>query len=266
MQLVPLKEYPFDSRPMICAHRGDTSGGAIENSINAVDAALATGAEMIEVDVQMTSDGILICHHDAKLAETDQKPIFERTYADLLASCSSSDIMPSFEEVLRHVSGKAYLNIEMKDYSGFHPSRFVHPLVSIVRDYKMHDRSLYSSFRFDHIRALPWDSLSVIIRPTSAILEYFNALSISPVITPKPIELMLPSEILRLAHATSFACTLAEITDEVRGDIKKHNIFLSIYTISTKAGFDHALIDGAKAVVTDIPKELFIYREQMLNT
>jgi len=260
MALLPLKEYPFESKPMICAHRGDTSRGAIENSISAVDAALATGAEMIEIDVQMTSDGVLICHHDDMLAKGDQVPIWQRTYQDLLSQ-SNADALPRFEEVLRHAAGKAYLNIEMKDYSGYHPSRFVHPLVAMVRQYGMHDRSLYSSFRFDYVHALPWDSLSVIIRPTSDVMAYFNARSISPVITPKPVEEMLPSEILQFAHATSYACMLSEITDQFRADMRKHNIFLSIYTITSVEGFDQAIREGAKAVVTDVPGMLVAYRD-----
>ena len=261
MRLTPLKEYPFEIKPMICAHRGDTSQGAIENSISAVEAALATGAEMIEIDVQMTSDGILICHHDDLLAKGDDKPIWQRTYSDLLAQ-TNADALPIFEEVLRHVAGKVYLNIEMKDYSGFHPSRFVHPLVALVRKYGMHEYSLYSSFRFDFIHALPWDSLSVIIRPTSEIATYFNERSISPVITPKPMEEMLPSEIMHLAHATSFACMLSEINAAAHADIKKHNIFLSIYTITTTEDFKRAIHEGAKAVVTDIPRELVAYRTE----
>jgi len=265
MPLVPLKEYPFESKPMICSHRGDTSGGAVENSISAVDAALATGAEMIEIDVQMTSDGVLVCHHDAVLAAKDDKPIWQRTYEDLLSQ-SNADALPKFEEVLRHVAGKAYLNIELKDYSGFHPSCFVHSLVALVREYGMHEYSLYSSFRFDFVRALPWDCPSVIIRPTSQIVEYFNDRSISPVITPKPIEEMLPSEIMKFAHATSFACMLSEINVESRFDIKKHNIFLSIYTIKTTEGFQQAIGEGAKAIVTDIPRELVEYRAETFNT
>src|ERR1043165_9224375 len=100
MPLIPLKDYPFQQQPMICAHRGDTSEGAIENSISAVDAAFAHGADMIEIDVQMTSDGVLVCHHDDILQVGDEKPIWQRTYSDLLVQ-SNEDTLPRFEEVLR---------------------------------------------------------------------------------------------------------------------------------------------------------------------
>src|SRR5436309_10036251 len=105
MSLVPLKEYPFDKKPMICAHRGDTSHGAMENSIAAIDAALASGAEMIEIDVQMTADGEFICHHDEFLRSTDSEPVWKRTYAEILRK-STPDVMPKLEEVLRHTAGK----------------------------------------------------------------------------------------------------------------------------------------------------------------
>src|SRR5437016_1970730 len=104
MVLVPLREYPFDKKPMICAHRGDTSHGAIENRIDAVDTAIASGAEMIEIDVQITSDGVLICHHDDTLEKSDSLPIWKRTYSDLLAR-SNTDALPLFEDILRHTAG-----------------------------------------------------------------------------------------------------------------------------------------------------------------
>jgi len=261
MPLVPLREYPFDEKPMICAHRGDTSHGAIENSISAIDTAIESGAEMIEVDVQMTTDGVFICHHDEFLFPYDKKPIWKSVYADLLAQ-SNVDALPKFEEILRHASGKVYLNIEMKDYSGFHPSRFVHPLVTLVKKFGMHEYSLYSSFRIDFIQALPWDSLSVVIRPTSNIIEYFNSRSLSPVLMQNPIENLLPSEIMRFAHATSFACMLEEINEKSHKDIKDNKIFLSVYTITTSEAFDEALRKGAKAVVTDIPGKLVALRSR----
>jgi len=260
MTLVPLKEYPFDQKPMICAHRGDTSHGAIENSIQAIDTAIASGAEMIEIDVQMTSDGVLICHHDESI-EKDPVPICERTYFEIQKK-SNSDSVPKFEDILRHAAGKAYLNIEMKDYSGFHPSRFVHPLVALVKKFGMHEYSLYSSFRFDYIQALAWDAVSVIIRPTTSMINYFNARSLSPVLLPKPVEVMLPTEILQYAHGTTYACMLSELTAESREDIQKNNVFLSVYTARTIEDFQLARAAGAKAIVTDIPEELLAYRGQ----
>ena len=264
MPLVPLKDYPFDRKPMICAHRGDTSHGAVENSITAIDAAMTSGAEMIEIDVQMTLDGIFICHHDDTIEEKDRLPIWKRSYADLLSE-SNSDALPLFEDILRHTAGKIYLNIEMKDYSGFHPSRFVHPLVAMVKEYGMHEYSLYSSFRFDFVQALPWDSLSVIIRPTKKIADHFNQFAISPVLISEDLDRMTPSQMMKFAHATSYACTFSELKREFIADIERNKIFLSVYTARTAAEFKEALYAGARAVVSDIPRELVSYRDEIFQ-
>src|SRR5947209_7292712 len=197
---------------MICAHRGDTSGGFIENSLAAIDAALESGADMIEVDVQMSADEVLVCHHDATLAFADTKPIWLKNYQEIVRE-SNSEVVPTLEDVLRHTAGKIYLNLEMKDYSGFHPSRFVHPLVAMVKEHRMHEYSLYSSFRIDYIQALAWGTHSGIIRPTRKIIDHFNEYALSPLII-DDIETMTPSQILQFSHATTYACSFSELRKE----------------------------------------------------
>ncbi|MDK1493842.1 glycerophosphodiester phosphodiesterase family protein [Sinorhizobium sp. 7-81] len=53
-------------QPLIIAHR---AGGALatENTVGALKAAAAAGADAIETDVRRTSDGALVCMHDADL-------------------------------------------------------------------------------------------------------------------------------------------------------------------------------------------------------
>ncbi len=56
-------------RPLTLAHRG-ASVAAPENTLAAVRAAAAQGADMVEVDVRRTSDGALVLVHDATLTRT----------------------------------------------------------------------------------------------------------------------------------------------------------------------------------------------------
>lgn len=243
---------------MICAHRGDTTRGAQENSLDSVRAALTSGAEMIETDVQMTSDGILLCHHDEKLV--NGKRIWEVSYDELRREYDGNEI-PTFESLLEVTAGAVYLNIEMKEYSAREPKSFIEPLVALVRKYGMHEYSLYSSFRIDYIRALPWDAISTIIHPTSDYLAFFNSRSAHPITTPKRVEDMLPSELLAFSNAITYACMLEELDDAKIADIKTRNIHLSVYTITTTDGYDRARAVGAKAVVTDVPQVLRKYRD-----
>src|SRR5437879_6388623 len=57
------------TRPLIIAHRGD-SAHAPENTLAAFQAARTAGADWIELDVQMTEDGSIICLHDYTLERT----------------------------------------------------------------------------------------------------------------------------------------------------------------------------------------------------
>jgi glycerophosphoryl diester phosphodiesterase len=56
-------------RPLVIAHRGD-SLNAPENTIEAYRRAIELGTEMIEADVNLTSDGRLVMIHDASVDRT----------------------------------------------------------------------------------------------------------------------------------------------------------------------------------------------------
>ncbi len=75
----------FDQRqPIVFAHRG---GAALapENTIPAFDRGVAAGADGIELDVHLSSDGIPVVHHDKTLERTTSAagPISARTAAEL---------------------------------------------------------------------------------------------------------------------------------------------------------------------------------------
>ena len=78
--------HPFfaSNRPLTFAHRG---GGALapENTIAAFDNGLALGADGLELDVHLASDGEVVVHHDLTLDRTTNLtgPIYDRTSADL---------------------------------------------------------------------------------------------------------------------------------------------------------------------------------------
>src|SRR4051794_2543040 len=108
--MLPLKDYPFAARPMIVAHRGDTSLGARENSIQAIAAGVLCGADMVEVDVQWSADEEFVCWHDE--AHPFKAPIHKTMFKDLQAAG-----MASLIEIIETTKDKVYLNIEVKEYS-----------------------------------------------------------------------------------------------------------------------------------------------------
>jgi glycerophosphoryl diester phosphodiesterase len=107
------------ARPI--AHRGlhDAAAGIIENTSSAVGAATAAGYG-IEVDLQITSDGEAVVHHDNALGRlTDgHKQLRQLTSAELriVPFKSTADRMLTLDELCDLVGGRATLLLELKSH------------------------------------------------------------------------------------------------------------------------------------------------------
>jgi glycerophosphoryl diester phosphodiesterase len=95
-------------RPVIIAHRG-ASFYYPENTLDAFEAAIDMRAEMVELDVRRTYDGVLVVHHDQDLAGT---MIMDMTIAEL--KDKEPDI-PTLAETLELCSGRIPPDIELKE-------------------------------------------------------------------------------------------------------------------------------------------------------
>ena len=74
------------SRPLVFAHRGGCHLGP-ENTIAAFDLGVAAGADGLELDVHLSSDGVVVVHHDETLDRTTSGsgPLARLTAAELAA-------------------------------------------------------------------------------------------------------------------------------------------------------------------------------------
>ncbi|MGO4256838.1 glycerophosphodiester phosphodiesterase family protein [Marmoricola sp. RAF53] len=60
---------PYAVRPAVIAHRG-ASGHRPEHTLAAYELAFRLGADAIELDLQSTRDGVVVCMHDVELSRT----------------------------------------------------------------------------------------------------------------------------------------------------------------------------------------------------
>jgi glycerophosphoryl diester phosphodiesterase len=117
MSRVPLPD-SFLKRPI--AHRAlhDRAAGRIENAPAAIRAAVEAGYA-IEIDLQLSKDGVAMVFHDEELDRlTDETgPVNARTAEELrrIRLKGTSDTIPSLAEVLDLIGGKVPLLIEIKD-------------------------------------------------------------------------------------------------------------------------------------------------------
>ena len=97
--------------PRILGHRG-APRAARENSLEAFAAALAEGADGVELDVHATADGVLVCHHDCDVPEVGLIESLE--WGALRAAAPD---VPTLDAVLDLCAG-TLVNIEVKNSDG----------------------------------------------------------------------------------------------------------------------------------------------------
>ena len=99
------------------AHRGLHNETYGENSMGAYKNAIENGCP-IEMDIQLSKDGVLLCFHDDSLERVCGKKAFinDLTYEEIkqLKILNTQEGVPTFEEFLKVVDGKVPLLIEIK--------------------------------------------------------------------------------------------------------------------------------------------------------
>jgi glycerophosphoryl diester phosphodiesterase len=118
--------------PVVVAHRGASLEHA-ENTLEAYEAAIDAGADVVELDVRLSADGIPVISHNASLAATTGESGFvhERTVIELKrldasvihrrAGTAGGDEraeIPTLAEALEVLSGRAGIDIEIKNIPG----------------------------------------------------------------------------------------------------------------------------------------------------
>lgn len=144
----------FSDAPLVIAHRG-ASSIAPENTLAAFNLAVELGADAIELDAKLTSDGCVVVHHDQTLERTTDGNgrLSERTVDGLKQLDAGSHFNPSFageriptlEEVFEGIGGRILINVELTNYAS--PiDDLPDAVVNLVGKYRLEDRVLLSSF------------------------------------------------------------------------------------------------------------------------
>ncbi|MGD9300440.1 MAG: glycerophosphodiester phosphodiesterase family protein [Desulfobacterales bacterium] len=147
--------------PWVIAHRGYRQKYP-ENTLAAIQAAVATGVPMIELDVMFSRDRKVVVIHDEtlerttnghgavndctmeKLKQLDAGSWFDPRFAD--------QRLPELSDVLELVGGRTRLNIEVKAQAYEHnhpPDAIEKQIVALVKQKDLQDSVLISSFEID---------------------------------------------------------------------------------------------------------------------
>lgn len=112
-------DYVAGDLPLVCiAHRG-FSGRFPENTLLAFEKAIEAGADMIEFDVQLSSDEALVVYHDPTLVKVCANGLQQTVTGTALIDLQGIDLgmdqrIPTLEQVLEQCAGRIGMNIHLK--------------------------------------------------------------------------------------------------------------------------------------------------------
>ena len=145
--------------PRLCAHRGFNTV-APENSLAALGAAVALGAEEVEFDLWSTKDGVLVSAHDSTLDRVSDGhgSICDYTYEELLhfdfgikhGEKFKGMRIPTFEQILQKLAGRVIMNIHVKIWDCGADDPMIEQIVALIRKYDC-ERHIYFMTTNDEI-------------------------------------------------------------------------------------------------------------------
>lgn len=146
----------------VIAHRG-YSEVYPENTLAAFEGAIDIGVDYIELDVQMTSDGVIVVFHDNDLKRVtgQEGSISDYTYEQLQQMDAGSwfqdayagERIPTLQETLELIrDSRCNVYLEMKDIGD--REGFVEQTLEITRECGMEGRCLFASFQYEYLQQI----------------------------------------------------------------------------------------------------------------
>ncbi len=143
---------------LITAHRG-ASGVAPENTMSAYLLAMEMEADFAELDVQETSDDVLILFHDKNYIRTagDSSNVWEMPYDSIVgfdvgswkSETYAGEPIPLFSDIIDSVNGRMKLNVEIK--MNGHEDGLTEHVIKVIQEKKFGSQCIVTSFDFEAI-------------------------------------------------------------------------------------------------------------------
>ncbi|SMO91389.1 glycerophosphoryl diester phosphodiesterase [Gracilimonas mengyeensis] len=237
---------------VVIAHRG-ASAYHPENTMSAFRAAVDMGAEMIELDVLLSKDGVPVVIHDETLERTTdgRGKVEDYNLRDLkkldagswFSSGHKGEGIPTLEEVLNFAKGRIAVNIEIKTEAVTDSLNggIEEKALKLVYKHKMQDYVLFSSFDYRaiaHLRELDVD--------ISTALLYEKSQS----------EKREPKELVSDYKANAFNCSQRQFSKKWAEQLNEQGIPVFIYTVNKTQQMRKVIELGASGIFSDKPDVL----------
>lgn len=226
--------------PKIIAHRGYSSVFP-ENTMAAFAGALDIGADYIELDVQLTADGIVVVSHDDTLLRTTgvDSRISELTYEELsqldagswFDAAYTGEKVPTLREVMELVKDTdCNIYLELKDI-GAVPG-FEEAVLEVADQCGMTDRCLFASFQYDYLKHFK--------ELNPELMTLYNTTSGKSTLTGE-----FPAEY--------YGMYIETVTSESVNAIHEAGSQVFVWTVNTPAQIQNMIACGVDGIVTNYP-------------
>lgn len=250
-----------DKEFLVIAHRG-ASHYAPENTMSAFRLAHKMNADMIELDVQLSKDGIPVVFHDAKLSQhSNGKGLVSSFSFDDLRKLDAGkwfskefrgEKIPSLQEVLQWASGKMMVNIEIKKEAvADSPENGVEEkVIKLVQGSGMASQIIISSFDYRVIERIKQMDPEILTG-----LLYHKKSSGN----------RRPTQLLEDTGADFFHCSKSEMNKSWRKDLEDKSQRFLIYTVNRKGEMKRWMKNGALGIFSDKPDILRAMADEYFN-
>lgn len=223
----------------VVAHR---AGGAFapENTLAALRDSIDAGADMAEIDVQQTKDGVLIIMHDSNFRRTTglDQAVWETDYdtvrtldaGTFFSRSFAGERIPTLEEMLAAAKGRIRLMIELK--STGHEQGLVEKTVEQIRDAGMEHECVIASMDI-------------------GLLE--RSKELAPEIESVYISSLAFSQEFNLDYVDGYSVETSFLTLEMVTQIQYNKKKIYAWTANSEKNIRKIIRLGADGIITDNP-------------
>ncbi len=233
-------------RPYVIGHRG-ASGEAPENTMASFELALLQKSDLIELDVQLTSDEILVVMHDPAVDRTTDGRglVKDMTLAEIkrlnaaahFPGAARTERVPTLDELLEWATGRVPVAIEIKG-GPIHYPNIEGRVLDAIRRHRLSDSTIVISF--DHPTLLRLKRLAPEI--ATGVL-YACA----------PVQ---PSSLAVGARSDALLPHWADLSTEMVADAHEHGLAISTWAVDGEQEMRWVLSMGVDAIATNYPSRL----------
>lgn len=258
-------------RPWVIAH-GGAKDLFPENTMLAFRGASQIGVDALEMDLCMTSDEQIVCHHDLTINRTSdgEGNLIDYTFAELQAFNFGADFdnpdgespykdsmvqIPLLREVIESFPGVP-LVIELKN-RGENGKRAAEVLTSLLDKYDLADRVIVASFSkevLDHFQEFSDNKYMVSASEEETEDFVFSGLSgVSFLYRPKSVAVQIPMSQAGINLSTS----------RVINSAHSRNMAVHYWTIDDPDDMKLLIQNGADGLITDRPDIMWEVLEEL---